>query len=126
MRKTLVVCDGCQQEHSANTLALLSWLQVEQCGKEYHFCSVGCMAKHFHISQQEPQSNPDCKARRFLLWDEQGNSTEGVKWGDGRVQLEVHKWEGESIAKASFPDWDEFKASFPGSGVQWIDQEVAE
>lgn len=121
MRKTLVVCDGCQKEHAAHTLAFSDWLQR---GKDYHFCSVACFAKHFQVSMQhDPQEEkPACKARRFLLWDESANSTEGVLWGNGRVTIEPPY----DTGTYTFPSWDRFKESNPGSGVQWIDQEVSE
>lgn len=70
------------------------------------------------------EDKPDCKARRFLLIDEAANITEGVKWGNGFVVLDHEQLVGAS--RYLFRNWEELKEHNPGSGVQWIDQEVAE
>jgi hypothetical protein len=70
----------------------------------------------------EPQENPDCKARRFLLADgETAEFTDGVKWGDGKVSIEA-KNQNEIW---TYDAWDDLKKANQGSGVQWIDQEVS-
>lgn len=69
------------------------------------------------------QEQLPCKSRRFLLVDgETADITEGVKWENGRVTIEPPYDSGTY----TFPSWDRFKESYPGSGVQWIDQEVSE
>lgn len=101
------------------------WYTLFQAGDTWHFHDEACLAiwrlttLSMMPAQHEPQEEQSaCKARRFLLWDESANSTEGVLWRDGSVILE----DGDP----PYETWDKFKERNPGSGVQWIDQEVAE
>ena len=126
----MLSCDVCGKTSPGVTLPD-DWYALAHNGEHWHFHDEACLAiwrlTMLSMPPQQPQQEqPACKARRFLLFDENADSTEGVQWGDGRVQLETHKWEGENVARSLFGDWEEFKAHFPGSGVQWIDQEVAE
>lgn len=75
----------------------------------------------------DPQDQPACKARRFLLVDQNANIMEGVRWGDESVVLDHASQHCRDFhCRGHFNDWDEFKAGHPGCGIQWIDQEVAE
>lgn len=58
----------------------------------------------------------ECKARRFLLFDEAANQFEGVLWANGRVTVE------RSTGIDILLSWESFRADYPGCGVQWIDK----
>lgn len=76
-------------------------------------------------AQQEPQEQPACKARRFLLVDgETADIIECVKWGNGFVGIDPET--SNQHGRWFYGSWEEFKTAYDGSGVQWIDQEVAE
>lgn len=59
---------------------------------------------------------PEYQARRFLLFDEAANQVEGVLWANGRVTVE------RSTGIDILLSWESFRGSYPGGGVQWIDQ----
>ena len=59
--------------------------------------------------------------RRFLLVNgETADITEGIKWSDGKVDVNY------GSPHAAWKDWAQFKAGHEGSGIQWIDQEVSD
>lgn len=104
-----------------------SWYALSRGGETQHFHDEACLAiwrltRLSMPAQQEPQDKPACKARRFLLVDEQANITECIKWANGRVTVEPPY----DTGTYTYPSWDRFKKTNPGSGVQWIDQEVKE
>lgn len=134
MRLEVIQCEICTAMHryeTPDTHYVLpdSWLTVREGehSAELHFCSDTCLniwlqhrlsGTSVEVTPKvEPQEKPACKARRFLLWDEQANSREGVQWADGSVTLQSGN---------TWVSWEKFKANHEGSGVQWIDQEVAE
>lgn len=138
MRLEVIQCEICEAIHryaTSTTQYVLpeSWLTVKEgdSSAELHFCRDECLAiwlqrrgNAITPKLEKPQEQPACKARRFLLVDESANITEGVKWGNGFVVLDHEQLVGAS--RYLFRNWEELKESNPGSGVQWIDQEVAE
>lgn len=88
-----------------------------------HFCSQLCLMHWFKVGEEsiprDAHEQLPCKARRFLLVDgETADITECVKWGGGEVT--------DECSMHLYKDWEEFKERNPGSGIQWIDQEVTE
>jgi hypothetical protein len=127
MRKEMLFCDGCDVTTPADNISGV-WITIKLGFTEYHLCSQECFRgwaiEHLslRVPAQEPQEQPVCKARRFLLVDENANITEGVKFGNGGVMME-----GDSPATYRvYYTWEALKSANPGSGVQWIDQEVSE
>lgn len=124
----LVKCEMCEKTAQGATPPD-GWYTLAQGGETWHFHDEACLAiwrlttLSIMPAQQETQSNPDYKARRFLLWDEQGTSYEGVRWSDDSVSIDPSR---KLAVHPFYPSWGEFKAAHDGSGVQWIDQEVAE
>lgn len=125
---TTLMCDTCGK--TAPTVTLPDdWYALAHGGEHWHFHDEACLAiwrltmLSVMPAQQEPQDKPDCKARRFLLIDEAANIVEGVKWEGGRVTLDPER---DSTGMRYYSSWDQLKENHPGSGVQWIDQEVAE
>lgn len=135
--------EQCKQEFSFGTNTVASdfapdtWITLfegnPRLSEGQHFCSKECLfnwiIEHWQVGDgfaqpaQQPQEQPACKARRFLLVDgETAELVNGIKWGNGSVTLE-----GDTPFQSEhFTDWDALKAHYEGSGVQWIDQEVAE
>jgi hypothetical protein len=68
--------------------------------------------------------------RRFILVDgETAEETEGIKWSNGCVTLDLgnfwpHTQKIQDIWY--YASWDDFKAAHDGCGVTWIDQEAKE
>lgn len=132
-RKEIIGCDVCGAMHDVQYVLPDSWIAVLQTGQEtQHFCRDECLAIWLQnrgnaiaprlVPSEKPQEQPACKARRFLLVDEAANITEGVKWSNGSVTMEGASPETYSV----YYTWEALKSTNPGSGVQWIDQEVAE
>lgn len=123
-----LMCDTCGK--TAPTVTLPDdWYALAHGGEHWHFHDEACLAiwrltTLSLMPVQQPQDKPDCKARRFLLIDESANIVEGVKWGNGFVVLDHEQLVGAN--RYLFKNWEELKECNPGSGVQWIDQEVAE
>lgn len=123
-KREIIQCEICTAMHDTRYVLPDSWITLKEGsnGDEQHFCSDTCLNIWLQhrlsgTSVAVPQDKPACKARRFLLVDEQANITEGTKYGNGTVSLENSRW---------FETWDKFKAAHDGSGVQWVDQEVSE
>lgn len=140
----LVRCEcyeHCKQEYLfgvnmlASDLAPDTWITLfegnPRTSEGWNFCSKEClfdwMMEHWEISggfkRQEPQEQSECKARRFLLVDgETADITECVLWKDGLVGVDPET--SNRDGRWFYASWEDFKANNPGSGVQWIDQEV--
>lgn len=137
MRKEVILCDVCHKEQEEN-LWILKKIDPSYKGddtNERDFCSLDCLTQWLVTrgvdmpAQQEPQDKPACKARRFLLVDgDTAELTEGVRWERGHVTLDSHSQHcsGRFHCPGLFSTWENFKTAHDGSGVQWIDQEVAE
>lgn len=124
MRFVIDRCDVCKADYDVQypkPIGWITWKIADLDEEDIHFCSENCLRQYLQVpAQQEPLDKPACKARRFLLVDESANIQEGVKWGNGKVTIEADTeiWTHQS--------WDKLKEHNPGSGVQWIDQEVIE
>jgi hypothetical protein len=129
---TSVKCDMCGSIWPVVELPD-GWYGLARNGDHLHFCSpiclsqwmlnnvdVGPLVKVKVLSQEQP----DCKARRFLLVDgETADIYEGVRFASGHVAVDGLPF---TESPYWFESWDSLKEKCPGSGVQWIDQEVQE
>lgn len=125
MRREIILCEICKQEHDAQYKLPNEWITTTQNTsyggeEEKHFCSTICLVKWSGI---EPAHNnaPQTKMRRFLLVSEE-KDIEGVRWGNGCVSIDPEQQHTSDMW--FYRDWDELKEHHDGSGVQWIDQEV--
>lgn len=105
------------------------WITLVQGNPQHveaqHFCSKACIAKWAGVEPQHTTS--PIKIRRFLLVDgETADIVEGVKWGNGRVSLDIEQAKQSKLNLWFYESWDAFKQAHDGSGIQWIDQEVSD
>lgn len=126
MRREIIQCEICEQEHDAQYELPKEWITTKQTGYpgndiEQHFCSKTCLAKWTGIIGPQPHTDAiQTKMRRFLLvHGETAEITEGIQWSDGKVDINY------GSPHSAWSNWERFKAGNEGSGVQWIDREVA-
>lgn len=119
----LVRCEICDKTAQGVT-SPDDWYTLSKGDETWHFHDEACLAiwrltkLSVMPAQPEPQEQLPCKARRFLLYDgETADITEGVQWENGHVSL---------ADSGTFCSWERMKEGRDGSGIQWIDQEVAE
>lgn len=123
----LVICEICDKTAQGVT-SPDDWYTLSKGDETWHFHDEACLAiwrltkLSVMPAQPEPHEQLPCKARRFLLVNEQANIAECVKWANGRVTVEP-PYDTDTY---TYPSWDRFKETNPGSGIQWIDQEVSE
>lgn len=139
MKFEIIRCEICEAQHDTRQPLPDSWFTLKQGASqtELHFHDTFCLARWLCMAGvsfeppplhsdfkpvEEQQEQPACKARRFLLVDEHANITEGVLWADGSVCLDPMSRNDAWF----YVSWGGLKEANQGSGVQWIDQEVAE